>query len=165
MTKSTMFLLLATALASASEGYAEEGKLDLKKIADKITQTVNSRDPVAISNLYTQDAVMLQSNEPQPVRGPAALLKSYEGLFRAFPDMEIEWSLVLFCGDTIVFEGVNRGTFLGPMATAEGDLAPTGKRFQFRLVSLVRISPDGLIAEDRSYFDNLDFMKQLGLIK
>jgi len=33
------------------------------------------------------------------------------------------------------------------------------------LVFLAKISPDGLIAEDRSYFDNLDFMKQLGLIK
>ncbi len=34
-----------------------------------------------------------------------------------------------------------------------------------RFVFLAKISPDGLIAEDRTYFDNLDVMKQLGLIK
>jgi len=50
-------------------------------------------------------------------------------------------------------------------AFADGEVAPTGKSFKFRLVFLAKISPDGLIAEDRSYFDNLDFMKQLGLIK
>jgi len=158
-------LLGAVLLGTALEGYAEQRRLDLKKIADKITKTVNSDDPVATTNLYTQDAVMIQSGEPGPVRGHAALLKSYQGFFRAFPDWRAEWSSIMFSGDTIVFEGVGHGTFSGPLTTPEGDVAPTGKSVNLRVVFLAKISPDGLIAEDRTYFDNLDFMKQLGLIK
>ena len=158
-------LLGAVLLGTALEGYTEERKLDLKKIADKIISTVNGGDPVAVTNLYTQDAVMIQSNEPGPVRGHAAILKSYQGSFRAFPDMRVEFPSIMFSGDTIISEGVCHGTFTGPMATPDGEVAPTGKSFKFRMVFLAKISPDGLIAEDRSYFDNLDFMKQLGLIK
>jgi predicted ester cyclase len=158
--------LLGTALlGTALEGYAEERKLDLKKIADKITSTINGGDPVAVTKLYTQDAVMIQSNEPEPVRGHAALLKSYQGFFKAFPGVRTEFPTIMFSGDTIIFEGVCHGTFTGPLATPDGDVAPTGKSFKFPVVFLAKISPDGLIAEDRSYFDNLAFMKQLGLIK
>lgn len=86
-------------------------------------------------------------------------------MYKAFPDMRVEWSSILFSGDTIVFEGVNRGTFSGPMTTPEGDVAPTGRSFNMRLVFIGEISPDGLIAEDRTYFDNQDFMRQVGLAK
>lgn len=54
-------LLGAVLLGTALEGYAEEQKLDLKTIADRITRTVNSGDPVAITKLYAPGAVMLQS--------------------------------------------------------------------------------------------------------
>ena len=155
----------AVLLGTALEGYTEERKLDLKKVADKIISTINRGDPGAITNLYTQDAVMIQSNEPEPVRGHAALLKGYRGFFRAFPDWKAEFPSIMFSGDTIIFEGVGHGTFTGPMATPDGEVAPTGKSFKLRLVFLAKISPDGLIVEDRTYFDNLDFMKQLGLIK
>ena len=155
----------AVLLGAAPQGYAEGPRMDLKKIAEQVTRTVNTCDPVAITNLYTQDAVIVQSNEPQPIRGRAAILKSYQGLCRAFPDMKVEWSKIIFSEDTIVFEGVNRGTFSGPLATPEGDVAPTGRQFQCRLVFLGKFAPDGLMAEDRTYFDNLDFMKQLGLMK
>jgi predicted ester cyclase len=158
-------LLGAVLLGTGLEGYAEEQKLDLKKIADKITRTVNSGDPVAITKLYAPGAVMLQSGEQGPVRGHAALLKYYQGMYKSFPDMKVEWSSILFSGDTIVFEGVNRGTFSCPMTTPEGDVGPTGKSFNMRLVFIGEISPDGLIAEDRTYFDNQDFMRQVGLAK
>jgi predicted ester cyclase len=164
-TKFSVFLLVGVLLVMVStQGYAEKTKLDLKKIADKIVKTIRSGDPVAITNLYAQDAVMIQSGEPAPVRGHAALLTYYQGNLRAFPDAKGEFSSIFFSGDTIIFEGVGHCTFTGPMGTPEGDVAPTGKRANFRFVFLAKISPDGLIAEDRTYFDNLDLMKQLGLI-
>jgi len=149
----------------ASQGTAQKPKLDLKKIADKIVKTMNSDDPVALANLYTQDAVMLQSGEPGPIRGRAALEKSYKAMFRAFSDLKVEYSSIIFSGDTIVFEGISHGIFTGPMTTPEGEVAPTGKSFNFRFAFFAKISPDGLIAEDRTYFDSLDQMKQLGLMK
>lgn len=165
-TKFSVLLLAGVLLVMVStQGYAKKPKLDLKKVADKIVKTINSGDPVALANLYTQDAVMIQSGEPGPVRGHAALLKSFQGMVRTFPDFKVEFPSIFYSGDTIIFEGVSHYTFTGPMATPEGDVAPTGKSVNNRFVFLAKISPNGLIAEDRTYFDNLDLMKQLGLIK
>jgi predicted ester cyclase len=86
-------------------------------------------------------------------------------MFKAIPDWKVDMSVVAFSDDTIVFEGVGYGSFTGPLATPEGEVPPTGGKVNLKLVFLARISPDGLIAEDRSYFDNLAFMKQLGVIK
>ena len=164
--KLLVFLLVSILLVLVStKGYAEEAKLDLKKIADKIVKTMNGGDPVALANLYAQDAVMIQSGEPGPIRGHADLLKSCQDIFKAFPDFKVEFPSILYSGDTIIFEGVSHYTFTGPLATPEGDVAPTGKSVNNRFVFLARISPNGLIVEDRTYFDNLDLMKQLGLIK
>ncbi len=60
---------------------------------------------------------------------------------------------------------VGEGTFTCPLATPEGEVAPTGKKVSLKVAFLAKISPAGLIAEDRSSFDNLAFMKQLGLLK
>ena len=164
--KFSVFLLAGVLLVMVStQGHAEKAKLDLKKIGDKIVKTMNGGDPVAITNLYAQDAVMIQSGEPGPVRGHAAILTFYQDFLRPFPDSKVEFPSIFFSGDTIIFEGVSHATFTGPMATPEGDVAPTGKSVNLRLVFLAKISPDGLIAEDRTYFDTLDLMKQLGLSK
>ena len=166
--KNRFLVLLLTGLflvMFVSQGTAQKPKLDLKKIADKIVKTMNSGDPVALANLYTQDAVMIQSGEPGPIRGRAALEKSYKAMFRAFSDLKVEYSSIIFSGDTIVFEGISHGIFTGPMTTPEGEVAPTGKSVNLRFAFFAKISPDGLIAEDRTYFDSLDQMKQLGLMK
>ncbi len=165
-TKFSILLLAGVLLGMVSaRGYAEKPKLDLKKVADNIVRTMNGGDPVALANLYAQDAVMIQSGEPGPIRGHADLLKSFQTMSRAFPDSKVEFPSILYSGDTIIFEGVGHFTFTGPLATPEGDVAPTGKSVKHRFVFLAKISPDGLITEDRTYFDNLDLMKQLGLLK
>ena len=62
-------------------------------------------------------------------------------------------------------EMLARGTNTGPMMTPEGEIPPTGKKVEFKAVWIGRISQEGLIEEDRSYYDTADFMKQLGLMK
>ena len=148
-----------------TQGYAQKPKLDLKKVADKIIKTMQSSDPVAVANLYAPDAVMIQADLSSPMHGREALLEYYKGMYKAFPDIKVDFSVVAFSSDTIVFEGVGSGTFTGPLATPEGEVAPTGNKVSFKGVFIAKISPDGLIAEDRSYSDNLAFMKQLGVIK
>ena len=162
---SVLCLAAAFLLALVAQGCAQKPESDLQKVADKITKTLNSADPVAVANLYAPDAVMIQPDTSEPVRGRDALLKYYQMMFRAVPDWKINFSLVAFHGDTIICEGVGSGTFTGPLSTPEGDVPPTGKKITIKTVFFGKINADGLIAEDRSYFDNLDYMKQLGLIK
>jgi predicted ester cyclase len=98
------------------------------------------------------------------VRGRDALLPYYTNLFRAVPDLGFKTVSIHCCGDTIISEFIFSGTFTGPMATPEGEIAPTGKSFKIRSAAFFKITPDGLIAEDRTYYDTLDHMKQMGLI-
>lgn len=155
-----LFLLMVFA-----QGYAQKPKLDLKKVADKIIKTVKSSDPIAVANLYAPDAVMIQADLSSPMHGREALLEYYKGMYKTMPDMKMDYSVVAFSSDTIVFEGVGSGTFTGPLVTPEGEVAPTGNKVSIKAVFIAKISPDGLIAEDRTYFDNLAFMKQMGLLK
>jgi uncharacterized protein (TIGR02246 family) len=144
---------------------AQAPKVDMKMVAEKIIQGTNSGDPVAFANLYAPDAVMIQPDTAEPVRGRDALLKYYTAMLKCMPDYKIEWTLVAYHGDTIIFEGVGSGTFTGPMETPEGVIQPNGKRVSLKAAFFAKINADGLIIEDRSYFDNYEYMKQLGLIK
>jgi uncharacterized protein (TIGR02246 family) len=152
-------------LVVSTQGYAQKPKLDMKKVADKIIKTMKSSDPVAVANLYAPDAVMIQADLSSPMHGREALLEYYKAMYKAFPDLKADFSVVAFSSDTIVFEGAASGTFTGPLATLEGEVAPTGNKVSFKAVFIAKISPDGLVAEDRTYSDNLAFMKQLGVIK
>ena len=42
-------------------------------------------------------------------------------------------------------------------------MPPTGRRVDIRMAFILRVRPDGQIEEDQTYFDEADFMKQLGL--
>ena len=142
----------------------EKAKVDLKKVADNIVKAYISVDATAMANLYTEDAIIITSGVE--LRGKKAFQKHMESKLRAFPDFKIEFLTVLPSGNHIVFEQLVSGTHTGPLPTPEGEeIPPTGKKVEFKVVWIGRISPEGLIEEDRTYFDSADFMRQLGLMK
>jgi len=56
-----------------------------------------------------------------------------------------------------------KGTHTGPMVSPEGEVPPAGRAADIRMIFVLRVRPDGLIEEDRTYFDEAEFLKQLGL--
>lgn len=162
--KISFFLVVSLILVfSVAQGYEEKAKVDLKKVADNIVKAYKSVDAIAMANLYAEDAIIIEVGEV--IRGRKAIQEHMEAMFRAFPDLEIEFLTVLPSGNHIVFEMAVRGTNKGPMMSREGEIPPTGKKVDFKAVWIGRISPEGLIEEDRTYYDTADFMRQLGLIK
>jgi ketosteroid isomerase-like protein len=55
------------------------------------------------------------------------------------------------------------GTNTGPLVSPEGEMPPTGRRVNIRMAFILRVRPDGQIEEDQTYFDEAEFLKQLGL--
>ncbi len=164
--KVSIFILAGLILIlSFGQGTEEKAKVDLKKVADNFLKTANSRDAAAIAKLYTEDAIYIVSGEPEPIRGRKAIEENQAALFRALPDFKVEFPLILFSGDYIIFEGVSRGTFTGPLASPEGDIPPTGRSVVLKFVFIAKVTQEGLVEEDRTYFDTADFMRQLGLLK
>ena len=136
---------------------------DLKETADKLLAAFNGHDAAALAQLYTEDQVTILAGALGPVRGRKGKEELVSGFFRAFPDLKINLALVLVSGNHIVCEGDLRGTHTGPLVSQEGEVPPTGRSIAVPLVFILRTVPDGLIEEDRTYFDNATFLRQLGL--
>ena len=166
--RNKIFVLLLVSFIlvfSVAQGHEEKAKVDLKKVADNYLKTVNSGDAAALAKLYTEDAIMIMSGEPEPIQGRKAIEENQAAFLRAMPDFKVEFTLILISGDHITFEGVSRGTFTGPLTSPEGNIPPTGRSVAIKFVFIAKVTKEGLIEEDRTYFDTAEYMRQLGLQK
>lgn len=143
----------------------EQNTADLQKIAEKLQAAWDNYDMAALVQLYAEDATMIMPGEPEPIKGREAIQKNQEAFLHAMPDFKMEFPLILYSGNYIVFEGVAQGTFTGPLASPEGDIPPTGKIVKVRFAFIAKVNADGLIEADRTYYDAADFMRQLGIIE
>jgi steroid delta-isomerase-like uncharacterized protein len=133
-------------------------------VLNKTMDAFNSRDAAALASHYAEDQISLISGQPEPVRGRQGKEEMMGAFFRAFPDLEIKQTFVMESGNHVVCEGIMSGTHNGPLASHEGEVPPTGRKVELKLVFILRLSPEGLVEEDRTYFDNAEFMSQLGLM-
>ena len=136
-------------------------QITAQQLAEKLRQAFRSSDPAAAAALYTEDAIYHEAS--QVVRGREAVKELNAAWLRAFPDGEPEFWNIMACGEYFIYEGTWRGTHTGPLATPEGDVPPTGRKIEFRFAFIAKMSPKGLIQEDRTYFDSALMMQQLGL--
>jgi steroid delta-isomerase-like uncharacterized protein len=143
----------------------EQHMADLKKLAEKVQEAVDKKDMAALAQLYAEDAKLIMSGEAEPIEGREAIERTEAAIFRAMPDFRAKFTPIVISGDYIVFEVVSQGTFTGPLASPEGDIPPTGKSVLYKVAFIAKVNADGLIEEDRTYYDTAEFMRQLGLVK
>jgi predicted ester cyclase len=86
-----------------------------------------------------------------------------QGIATAFPDVRHEIGRHFDSGDTGVVEFKLVGTHNGPLATAQGEVPPTGRPINVRMVRIERAT-GGKIVEGTIYFDQVELMSQLGLM-
>ncbi len=139
--------------------------VDFKMLGDKMLKAFNAHDAVAFTKFYSDDAILFDVKGDEMTRGKAAIEKYYSDYFRTFPDAKLEIMQIIASGDQVCFEIVMRGTFTGSLTGPEGDIKPTGLKCVTKAAFLAKLTPEGLIKEDRTYYDELNWMKQLGIIK
>ena len=97
--------------------------------------------------------------KPQNIVGIKDFKAYYNNYLTGFSNISFTIVDAFGQGDKIVkqwnFKGTNTGEFFG--------MSPTGKEVNIDGVTLVKMK-DGKIAQEQDFFDNLDFMQQLGLI-
>jgi len=138
------------------------GDLNINHIAENIKKVMDSRDVDAISKLYAKDAVLISPESEMPLRGREAIRKSMESWLKAMSGFKIRFLTVMAMGNQIVFEQLVRGKHTGSLVTPAGEIPPTGRSVKFMAVWIAKINQDGLIVEDRTYYDPTALMKQLG---
>ena len=83
---------------------------------------------------------------------------------KTFPDITFKPANILSKGDILAFEVTLAGTNKGPLQTPHGEVPPTNKRIEFQGVGYWRVNTQGLIAEERRYYDTATIGKQLGQV-
>ena len=109
---------------------------------------------------YAEDAEI--SDPTGKFKGKAAILQSFKVWKTAFPQGTAEVTNQIALGDQVTSEVVYKATHTGPLVSSTGTIPATNKPVVLK-VMLISSFRDGLIQRERSYYDQADFMKQLGI--
>jgi ketosteroid isomerase-like protein len=137
---------------------------EARDLMDRVTGAVTKgNDRKAIEECYAADAVALTPDQGE-IRGRQQIAE-YMGQFaESFPDLAYESIQEHESGNVAIDEGYITGTNTGPLPAPSGETIPaTGKQIKVRSCD-VAVVEGGLITQHRFYFDQMEFLGQLGLV-
>jgi steroid delta-isomerase-like uncharacterized protein len=130
----------------------------------KAAEAFNRQDAATFASLYAADAVVHDPQYSEPLKGREAIQRDATEWWAAFPDTEVRFLDVLGNEASGAAEAQFSGTHKGSLAGPSGTISPTNKRIDMRLAIFVRVNSQGLITEERRYYDMAGFAQQLGLV-
>jgi predicted ester cyclase len=133
-----------------------------REVMDRLTDAVFSRDRDAVARLYAADAVAVTPDAGE-IQGNEEVVAWSSEFLDAFPDARFESVYAHESGNTAIDEGYFVGTNTGPLVSPTGETMPaTGRSVRFRACDIATVE-NGVITSHRFYFDQMDFLGQLGL--
>ena len=135
---------------------------DVKSALVAFQDAFNAHDEERIRACYADDAVF---TAPGGVRleGPDAIAAYAMTWLNALPDATATVDNEIIAGDWATLQQTFKGTHTETLVSPEGDIPATGKSVVGRAVEVLRLE-GGKIAEDHLYFDNMEFLTQIGLV-
>lgn len=121
-------------------------KHDQEGILSLLAPNYNLRSPLS-GGVATKDMV-------------AGGLKLFE---QSFPNLKEEVISMVVEGDRVVCEVVETATFTGSLDWPTGAIAPTNKSYNLPFAAFFRVDSQGLIAEQRNYWDTAGWIRQVGI--
>jgi ketosteroid isomerase-like protein len=135
---------------------------EAREVLDRLTGAIFSRNWEAVAGLYATDAVAVTPDQGE-IRGNQDIAEWSREFLDAFPDARYESVSEHESGNTAIDEGYMTGTNTEPLISPAGESMPaTGKSVRLRACDIATVE-DGLITSHRFYFDQMDFLGQLGL--
>ena len=136
---------------------------DAKSVAEAGWNAWFRGDIDGVMNSYTDDVELSVPGMP-PFKGKDAVRMAWQGLKQALPDEHPLEIRHVGEGDTVVTIWTTEATHRGPMPMPNGEmLPPTGKTVVTKGVTVQAFAGDKIRRQD-FYWDNLEFMQQLGLL-
>ncbi len=134
---------------------------EAREVMDRVTEAVFKKDLEALKALYAPNAV---AETPEgTLNGPDAIAEYLGEFLVAFPDASFESVHAHESGANAIDEGYFVGTHTGPLTGPDGEIIDaTGKTVRLRECDIATVE-GGVVTSHRFYFDNMDFMQQLGL--
>ena len=131
-----------------------------KAIVRRWIEEVNNRNLAVLDELIAPDFF----HPTHQLRGPEGMKQFYTMFLRGFPDCHESLEDIIAEGDKVWHRFKTTGTHTGEFVFGTIKLAPTGKKFTMTGVNFWRIV-DGKVVEKEGVYDQIDFLKQLGVIE
>lgn len=136
---------------------------EARELMNRITKGVMEGDREALEAAYAPDAVF-ETPDAGTLNGRDAIIGYLLQFAQAFPDASWESRHEHEAGDSAVDEGYFVGTHTGPLVAPTGEtIDATGKRVRVRECDVATVS-GGRVTSHRFYFDQMEFLGQLGLV-
>ena len=127
-------------------------------------EALNARDWDRAFETYAESVVAHVPGVEEPLKGVEAIKGWMTPFFEAFGDLKSNTVNSFGQGDWVVVEEELTGTHTGKLVNPDGsEIPPTNKTIKMWSAEVIKVE-NGKITEQRSYFDNLGFMAQLGLL-
>jgi predicted ester cyclase len=133
---------------------------DVIELATRHDDAFNSQDADGRAAIEAPDieVVMLGG---MTLRGHDQVMQVVRAFWEALPDGNITSDDRLAAGDVVLTEGTLAGTHSGTFRTPQDEIPRTGNPVSLRYASVKRFKDDRLVSE-HLYFDQLEFLQQLG---
>ncbi|MFJ7065894.1 ester cyclase [Streptomyces sp. NPDC101115] len=136
---------------------------EARDVMDRLTEAVTHSDLTALAELYAEDAVAVTPDEGE-IRGRDAIVEYWRTMTESIPEATFTPVHQYEAGDTAIDEGIFSGVNTGPIQLPDGEKLPaTGRAVRIRGTDLATVK-DGRIESYRLYFDQMEFLDQLGLL-
>jgi ketosteroid isomerase-like protein len=134
-----------------------------RTVMDRVTAAaMEQHDINAVKQCYAENAVVTTPDAGE-VRGRDRIADYWRTFIESFPDARWESLDRHESGNHAIDEGYFVGTNTMPLRMPNGDTVPaTGKRVKIRGCDIATVTDDR-ITEHHLYFDQMEFMSQLGL--
>ena len=135
---------------------------EARDVLDRLTEAVMSGDGDALAHVYADDVTLVTPDQGE-VTGTRAAVEYMSQFTAAFPDASWEPIAQHEVGNVAIDEGYFNGTHTGPLPLPDGGtLDPTNRRVRLRECDIAEVE-NGRVTSHRFYFDQLEFLEQLGL--
>ena len=149
-----MVLILVINCQSQENVITEE---EAKLLCDKVEIIYNDADSETANEILDSSYVLYSPIFPIGLRGVDVLMYNIESNARSFPDFKLTIDS-FFVKDNIIYSyWTQKGTNTGPL----GRMPTTGKSINVSGFAISRVK-DGKIYEEHTYWNVLEFYKQLG---
>jgi len=136
---------------------------EARELMDRVTAAVIGQDFDAAAACYAENVVAVTPDQGE-IRGREAIIKYFKQQVEVFPDSGYESVQKHESGNIAIDEGYFTGTHTAPLPMPSGDsVPPTGKQIRVRACDVATVE-GGLITKHHFYFDQMDFLGQLGLL-
>ena len=133
---------------------------DIDALARAGIEAFNARDETAARSFWADDVVMRAPGMPE-TRGIDAAVAFEKIWWDACSDAHIEVLHQAVLGDTVIQHALFRGTQDGVLRTPMGEIDPTRKTIEGKLLWVFRFEGDKIV-DAEILFDRMQVMEQLG---